>query len=305
MRAPFPTKTLLAMTILASAYAPAAMAQVVGETGPNIKLFSNSKDVLALIDKVKTERKEGQPLIATPILTLAPYRASLEYRAAKAPAAVHETEAEMMYVIEGTGTIVTGGKLVDEKRNNPENLSGTDISGGSAQAISKGDFLIVPQKYAAPDRARRRRADHPDDAARAAQDDGAVGARDAEFGGARSLPRLREREKEARSIAFAPEFRQAVRGPRIWAKLTTALAPGRGAQPKRRTHRGGLDECAWESARARDHRRSRSCRGATDGGCCHAGGRRRAKLSPRFFRCVAPRLAAVVRAAGVWPRPGH
>jgi mannose-6-phosphate isomerase-like protein (cupin superfamily) len=145
MRAPFPTKTLLAMTILASAYAPCALAQVVGETGPNVKLFSSSKDVLALIDKVKAERKEGQPLIATPILTLAPYRASLEYRAAKAPAALHETEAEMMYVIEGTGTIVTGGKLVDEKRNNPENLSGTDISGGSAQAISKGDFLIVPQ----------------------------------------------------------------------------------------------------------------------------------------------------------------
>jgi mannose-6-phosphate isomerase-like protein (cupin superfamily) len=145
MRALLSAKTLLAMTILASAYAPGAMAQVVGETGPNIKLFANSKDVLALIDKVKAERKEGQPLIATPILTLAPYRASLEYRAAKAPAAVHETEAEMMYVIEGTGTIVTGGKLVDEKRNNPENLSGTDISGGSAQAISKGDFLVVPQ----------------------------------------------------------------------------------------------------------------------------------------------------------------
>jgi mannose-6-phosphate isomerase-like protein (cupin superfamily) len=140
MRAP-----LLAMTILASAYAPCAMAQVVGETGPNIKLFANSKDVLALIDKVKADRKEGQPLIGAPILALAPYRANLEYRVAKAPAAVHETEAEMMYVIEGTGTIVTGGKLVDEKRNNAENLSGTDISGGSAQAISKGDFLIVPQ----------------------------------------------------------------------------------------------------------------------------------------------------------------
>ena len=111
MRAPFPTKTLLAMTILASAYAPCALAQVVGETGPNIKLFSSSKDVLALIDKVKAERKEGQPLIAAPILTLAPYRASLEYRAAKAPAALHETEAEVMYVIEGTGTIVTGTVL--------------------------------------------------------------------------------------------------------------------------------------------------------------------------------------------------
>jgi mannose-6-phosphate isomerase-like protein (cupin superfamily) len=145
MRAPIPAMTVLAMTMLASAYAPCALAQVVGETGPNVKLFANSKDVLALIDKVKADRKEGQPLISAPIIALAPYRAMLEYRAAKAPAALHETEAEMMYVIEGAGTIVTGGKLVDEKRNNPENLSGTDISGGSAQAITKGDFLVVPQ----------------------------------------------------------------------------------------------------------------------------------------------------------------
>ena len=145
MRAPIPAMTVLAMTMLASAYAPCALAQVVGETGPNVKLFANSKDVLALIDKVKAERKEGQPLISAPIIALAPYRAMLEYRAAKAPAALHETEAEMMYVIDGAGTIVTGGKLVDEKCNNPENLSGTDISGGSAQAITKGDFLVVPQ----------------------------------------------------------------------------------------------------------------------------------------------------------------
>jgi mannose-6-phosphate isomerase-like protein (cupin superfamily) len=145
MRAPIPAMTVLAMTMLASAYAPCALAQVVGETGPNVKLFANSKDVLALIDKVKADRKEGQPLISAPIIALAPYRAMLEYRAAKAPAALHETEAEMMYVIEGAGTIVTGGKLVEEKRNNPENLSGTDISGGSAQAITKGDFLVVPQ----------------------------------------------------------------------------------------------------------------------------------------------------------------
>ena len=77
MRAPFPTKTLLAMTILASACAPCALAQVVGETGPNIKLFANSKDVLALVDKVKAERKEGQPLISAPIIALAPYRAAV------------------------------------------------------------------------------------------------------------------------------------------------------------------------------------------------------------------------------------
>ena len=136
---------LLALTLTVALGAPCAFAQVVGESGPNIKTFANSADVVGLIAKAKADRKEGQPLASEPILTLAPYKANLEYRTAMAPAALHETEAEVMYVIEGAGTIVTGGKLANEKRNNAENLSGTNIDGGTSQAISKGDFLVVPQ----------------------------------------------------------------------------------------------------------------------------------------------------------------
>ena len=80
-----------------------------------------------------------------PLLRLAPYNANLEYRAAVGPAAVHEKEAEMFYVIEGSATLVTGGKIVNETRTNPENLSGTGIEGGMGRKLSKGDFAIVPQ----------------------------------------------------------------------------------------------------------------------------------------------------------------
>src|SRR5712664_4091101 len=46
-----------------------------------------------------------------PIVRLAPYNANLEYRVAgvNAPASMHEREAEMFYVVEGSGTLVTGG----------------------------------------------------------------------------------------------------------------------------------------------------------------------------------------------------
>jgi mannose-6-phosphate isomerase-like protein (cupin superfamily) len=47
-------------------------------------------------------------------------------------------------VLQGAGTIVTGGKLVDEKRSNANNLSGASISGGAAQTVAVGDMLIVP-----------------------------------------------------------------------------------------------------------------------------------------------------------------
>jgi len=112
---------------------------------PSIKTFASSSDVTALLAKAKSERKEGQGLVSERILELAPYNANLEYRASVANAAVHEREAEVFYVIDGTATMVTGGKLVNETRTNPDNLSGTGIEGGMSRTVAKGDFIIVPE----------------------------------------------------------------------------------------------------------------------------------------------------------------
>ena len=113
-------------------------------TNQTIKTFSSSADVMALIAKAKAERK-NEPNISQRLLQLAPYNANLEYRASVGPAAVHEREAEVFYVIDGSGTMVTGGKLVNETRTNAQNLSGTAIDGGMSRSIAKGDFIIVPE----------------------------------------------------------------------------------------------------------------------------------------------------------------
>jgi mannose-6-phosphate isomerase-like protein (cupin superfamily) len=113
-----------------------------------MKMFSSSADVAALAAQAKSERKENQPLVSKPILRLAPYTASLEYRASVGPAAIHEKEAEFFYVIDGSATMVTGGKLVGEKRTNAENLTGTAIEGGATRSVAKGDFIVVPENTA-------------------------------------------------------------------------------------------------------------------------------------------------------------
>jgi mannose-6-phosphate isomerase-like protein (cupin superfamily) len=109
------------------------------------KTYTSAAEVTALIAKSKSERKENQPIVTQRILQLAPYNANLEYRASVGPAAVHEKEAEMFYVIDGGATLMTGGKLVNESRTNPENLTGTAIEGGTSRTVSKGDFVIVPE----------------------------------------------------------------------------------------------------------------------------------------------------------------
>ena len=141
------TQVLGTIFMLVSA---AALAQQPAAPNPAAaaRLFVGSADVTAMMAKAKSERKPDQPNFIQPIVQLAPYTANLESRVAgvKAPASVHEREAEMFYVIEGAGTLVTGGTLRDEKRTNAENLTGSAIDGGTPRRIVKGDWVMVPEK---------------------------------------------------------------------------------------------------------------------------------------------------------------
>lgn len=136
MRATLPAFTFA--TILAT-IASGALAQ-----SPPPAAFMNNKDIMALVDKAKANIKPNAPTQAEPILSLAPYRAQLEYRPGTGPAAVHEADAELMVVLEGTGDIVTGGTLVDGKRTNASNLSGPSIKDGTSHKVVKGDMILIP-----------------------------------------------------------------------------------------------------------------------------------------------------------------
>jgi mannose-6-phosphate isomerase-like protein (cupin superfamily) len=135
-------------TILTLAAVSALAQQSAAPAAP--KLFAGSADVVAMMAKAKAERKPDQANFVQPIVQLAPYNANLEYRAAgvNAPASVHEREGEMFYVVDGSGTLVTGGKLREEKRTNAENLTGTGIDGGMSRKLTKGDWVMVPEKTA-------------------------------------------------------------------------------------------------------------------------------------------------------------
>ena len=109
-----------------------------------MQTFMSNKDIMALIEKAKADRKGDAPIVAEPILLMAPYRAQLEYRPGTSPAALHEKNAELMVVLQGAGNIVIGGTMVNEKRTNANNLSGSSIANGRSQAVGVGDMLIVP-----------------------------------------------------------------------------------------------------------------------------------------------------------------
>jgi mannose-6-phosphate isomerase-like protein (cupin superfamily) len=138
--------TLVAAVALAKQPAPKPNPQAAPQSSQKqTQTFASAADVNALIAKAKSQRKENQPTVAEPILELGGYDGHLEYRASVGNAALHEDEAELFYVIDGSATITTGGKLTNEKRTDAANLSGTAIEGGTPRKIAKGDWILVPE----------------------------------------------------------------------------------------------------------------------------------------------------------------
>jgi mannose-6-phosphate isomerase-like protein (cupin superfamily) len=68
--------------------------------------------------------------------------------------ASHDKVSEVYHVLEGAGTLVTGGTLVSPQRRegssevvsqiNGPGYSGTSIAGGVKRRIAKGDIVIIP-----------------------------------------------------------------------------------------------------------------------------------------------------------------
>lgn len=97
-------------------------------------------DLAAALATLPADRPSG----SVRVFSLDPYNVNVERRLPRPQgASLHEAQAEFFYVVEGSATLLTGGKLLGETRNGT-NLAGKSIEGGTAQKFGKGDFLIVP-----------------------------------------------------------------------------------------------------------------------------------------------------------------
>ncbi len=74
----------------------------------------------------------------------AKYMVHASHRDKAGMAEVHEQDADIIYVLEGSATLVTGGTVVEPKPIGPGEIRGREIAGGETRTISKGDVIIVP-----------------------------------------------------------------------------------------------------------------------------------------------------------------
>ena len=59
-------------------------------------------------------------------------------------AEVHTKDADIIYVLGGTATFVTGGAVIEPKNIAADEIRGKEISGGETRHLNKGDVIIVP-----------------------------------------------------------------------------------------------------------------------------------------------------------------
>src|ERR1700751_5589348 len=60
-------------------------------------------------------------------------------------AEIHTKDADVIYVLQGSATFVTGGEALEAKTTSPDELRGTSIRNGETREIAKGAVVIVPQ----------------------------------------------------------------------------------------------------------------------------------------------------------------
>ena len=68
----------------------------------------------------------------------------LSYRRSTGQAEVHVHLTDVMVVAAGSATIITGGTMVDPKNDNPNEIKGKSIEGGTRQVLSEGDIIHIP-----------------------------------------------------------------------------------------------------------------------------------------------------------------
>ena len=114
------------------------------QSSSNAEVFS-SKDVQAkLADLVAISKKAPSGSASSVLGGYKTHSLRLVTRTANGGAEVHGHYDDIMIVISGTATLITGGTVVDGHEGKDGEVAGTSIKDGKTQTISAGDIIHVP-----------------------------------------------------------------------------------------------------------------------------------------------------------------
>ena len=90
-------------------------------------------------DKVDTALANGSTVVtAKDLLVMGSHRTEAGH------VEMHDKETDVFYIVDGSATFITGGKMIGGKVTKPGQWLGTDLQGGTVHHLSKGDVIVIP-----------------------------------------------------------------------------------------------------------------------------------------------------------------
>jgi len=72
------------------------------------------------------------------------YKVDASHRNEPGIVEVHTRDTDIIYMLQGSATLVTGGALVDAKTIEPEEIRGRESNEAETRMITKGDVVVIP-----------------------------------------------------------------------------------------------------------------------------------------------------------------
>jgi quercetin dioxygenase-like cupin family protein len=92
-------------------------------------------------EKVDAAFAKGGPLLATNN-----FKVQAGRRTGPGEVEIHEHDTDIFYILEGSATFVTGGKVIEQRSSGPGEMRAKEIVGGEAHQLNKGDVIVIPNR---------------------------------------------------------------------------------------------------------------------------------------------------------------
>src|SRR5262249_9123833 len=125
-----------AMLMLSLAANCQQSASTTSSSSPNTVLYYPNSQVTAGFEK-------GGPLFDGKDRNYTVMTAHRE-KSGAATAELHQRDTDVFYIVDGSATLVTGGKMLDSKNTGQNEVRGSGIDGGDTRELNKGDVIIIP-----------------------------------------------------------------------------------------------------------------------------------------------------------------
>lgn len=130
---------LTGLLILVACVLASAQTQPAPPAAPPAGSPATYKSAEELATALKAAKATPGGMTTAAISNTDQYRINIVHRAKPAGAIAHAGNTELHYIIEGSGTVITGGTIVPAADGKP-----ASIAKGVTQRVTKGDVIIVP-----------------------------------------------------------------------------------------------------------------------------------------------------------------